>query len=298
MKDLYSEIASRIIEQMEAGIIPWRKPWAGTRAGAISHATGRPYSLINQMILDRPGEYLTFNQIQQEGGRIRKGSKARFVVFWKKYLREKKSANGAPVFDADGEKVLEALPVLRYFQVFHIDDTEGIEPKFTGENITPPDPNAAADAALMDYVCREDIRLEQLITDDAYYSPAFDLIHLPIIEQFDSAAEFYSTAFHEATHSTGHKTRLDRFPSNMAAAAFGSENYSKEELVAEIGAASILHILGMETPQSFKNSAAYIQSWLRALKNDKRMIISAAARAEKAVNLILDIHEEPAPAEA
>ena len=299
MKDLYSEIAARIIDQLEAGIIPWRKPWTGTSAGAISHATGRPYSLINQMLLARPGEYLTFNQIQQEGGRIRKGSKANIVVFWKKYLREKKDANGAPVLDDDGKPKLEALPVLRYFQVFHIDDTEGITPKFSDANPAPaPDPDAAAEAALNDYLQREGIRLEQMLSDEAYYSPAGDYIHLPIIEQFDRTAEYYSTAFHEATHSTGHPARLNRFEINSAAAAFGSESYSKEELVAEIGAASILHILGIETPNSFKNSAAYIQSWLRALKNDKRLIISAAARAEKAVNLILNIQPAAADPEA
>lgn len=297
MKDLYTEISNRIIEQLDAGIIPWRKPWAGTRAGAISHATGRPYSLINQLLLDRPGEYLTFNQIQQEGGRIKKGSKARIVVFWKKYLRERKDANGAPVLDDEGKPKLEALPVLRYFQVFHIDDTEGITAKFSDASAAAPDPVEVAENTLHDYVRRENIHLEQLISDEAYYSPLRDLIHLPIIEQFDSAAEYYSTAFHEATHSTGHMKRLHRFTPDMAAAAFGSESYSKEELVAEIGAASILHILGMETPQSFKNSAAYVQSWLRALKNDKRLIISAAARAEKAVNLILDIHDDPAPGE-
>lgn len=295
MKDLYTEISARIIEQLEAGIIPWRKPWSGTSAGAISHATGRPYSLINQLLLVRPGEYLTFNQIQQEGGRIKKGSKASIVVFWKKYIRERKDENGAPVLNDDGSPKLEALPVLRYFQVFHIDDTEGITPKFSDANPAPaPDPIDAAEKALLDYVSREKIQLEQILSDEAYYSPARDAIHLPIIEQFDAAAEYYSTAFHEATHSTGHPSRLNRFDLGNVA-AFGSETYSKEELVAEIGAASVLHILGIETPQSFKNSAAYIQSWLRALKNDKRLIISAAARAEKAVNMILDIQPEAAP---
>lgn len=294
MKDLYTEITNRMIEQLEAGVIPWRKPWAGTPNGAISHATGRPYSLINQFILKRPGEYLTFNQIQQEGGRIKKGSRASFVVFWKAYTRQKKDDAGAPVLNDDGTPKLETLPVLRYFQVFHIDDTEGIAPKYPAEETARPEPVEAAENALQGYVQREGIRLENILTDEAFYSPSRDYIHLPLIEQFDNAEEYYSTAFHEATHSTGHKTRLDRFPPDMVAAAFGSESYSKEELVAEIGAASILHILGMETPQTFKNSSAYIQSWLRALKNDKRLIISAAARAEKAVNLILDIHEEPA----
>lgn len=292
MKDLYSEISARIIEQLEQGIIPWKKPWSGVSSGAISHATGRPYSLLNQMLLMKPGEYITFNQCKQEGGSVKKGSKAKIVVFWKVQPREKKDAAGNIVTDAEGKPVIEGLPVLRYFQVFHIDDCEGIKPKYNNLPAVAADPGEAAEAAFTDYVRRENIRVISRITDEAYYSPSFDLIHLPIREQFASTAEYYSTAFHEATHSTGHPTRLNRFEREAAAAAFGSESYSKEELVAEMGAACILHELGIETPSSFKNSAAYIQSWLRALKNDKRLIISAAARAEKAVKLILNINDK------
>ena len=292
MKDLYTEIANRIIEQMEGGVIPWRKPWSGRPDGAISHATGRPYSLINQMILDRPGEYLTFNQVQTEGGRIKKGAKARFVVFWKVYPKQQKDDAGRPVLNDDGEPVYINLPILRYFQVFHIDDTDGIKPKWDRAEAAGADPDAAAEAAFTDYIRREGITFEQIISDEAYYSPARDLIHLPLREQFDDTAEYYSTAFHEATHSTGHASRLNRLNNAGGLAAFGSENYSKEELTAEIGSASILHTLNLETPQSFKNSAAYVQNWLQVLKNDKRMIISAAARAEKAVKLILNIPDE------
>lgn len=293
MKDLYTEISNRIIEQLEQGIIPWRKPWTGKRSGAISHATGRPYSLLNQMILRRPGEYATWNQIKQEGGSVKKGAKASCVVFWKVMQRGKVDDAGRPVLDADGNQVVEGLPVLRYFQVFHIDDCDGIAPKWNDDAGETVDPIDAAEAVFSGYIQREKIRLEQLITDEAYYSPGLDLIHLPILEQFDDAAEYYSTAFHEATHSTGHARRLNRFSESAGAAAFGSESYSKEELIAEIGAAAILHSLGIETPASFKNSAAYIQSWLRVLKNDKRLIISAAGRAEKAVNLIMG-QTEPA----
>lgn len=292
MKDLYSEISARIIEQLEQGIIPWKKPWSGVSSGAISHATGRPYSLLNQMLLMQPGEYITWNQCKQEGGSVKKGAKAKMVVFWKVQPREKKDAAGNIVTDADGKPVVEGVPVLRYFQVFHIDDCEGIKPKYNGPSAVAADPDEAAEAAFTDYVRRENIRVISLITDEAYYSPSVDLIHLPIREQFTNTAEYYSTAFHEATHSTGHPTRLNRFERGAAAAAFGSESYSKEELVAEMGAACILHELGIETPSSFKNSAAYIQSWLRALKNDKRLIISAAARAEKAVKLILNINDK------
>lgn len=293
MKDLYTEITDRIIEQLEQGIVPWKKPWTGVSSGAISYATGRPYSLLNQLLLAKPGEYATFNQVKKAGGTVNKGAKAKTVVFWKVLPREKTDAAGNTVRDANGKPVVEGLPVLRYFQVFHVtDDCTGIEPKRAGEmpaETTKPDERA--EAVLMDYVRRENIRFDNLITDEACYYPTADRIKLPLREQFDSAPEYYGTAFHEATHSTGHKTRLDRFPASILEAAFGSESYSKEELTAEIGSACILHELGLETPSSFKNSAAYIQSWLRVLKDDKRMIISAAARAEKAVKLILNITE-------
>ena len=291
MKDLYTEIANSIIEQLEKGIIPWKKPWTGVNSGAISHVTGRAYSLLNQMLLARPGEYITFNQCKQEGGMVKKGAKAKTVVFWKVLPRELTYENGDIVTDANGKPIIRGIPVLRYFQVFHIDDCEGIAPKWENKLPAVAAPDERAESILMDYVRRENISFRNVIGDKAYYSPLQDLIVLPIMEQFDSTPEYYGTAFHEATHSTGHVTRLNRFSGDAAAAGFGSESYSKEELVAEIGSACILHEIGMETPSSFKNSAAYIQSWLRVLKDDKRMIISAAARAEKAVKMILNVQD-------
>jgi antirestriction protein ArdC len=121
----------------------------------------------------------------------------------------------------------------------------------------------------------------------AFYRPSEDAIHLPLMEQFSKQAEYYSVAFHESVHSTGHKSRLNRFEDEKSA-AFGSEVYSKEELVAELGAATLVNFLGLETEKSFRNSAAYIQNWLKVLKDDPKFIVSASARAEKAVDMILD----------
>ena len=120
--------------------------------------------------------------------------------------------------------------------------------------------------------------------DRAYYKPSTDEVVLPIRKQFVSTAEYYSTVFHELTHSTGHASRLNRLTSP---AFFGSEAYSKEELVAEIGASALVNHVGLETSNSLRNNVAYIQNWLRVLKDDKRFIVSASGRAEKAVNLIL-----------
>lgn len=274
--DIYAAVTDRIVQQLEKGVVPWRKPWTGVRSGAISGATGKPYSLLNQMLLAKAGEWYTWNQIQALGGKVRKGEKSSMVVFWKQ----------TPVKDEDpatGEQIERMIPVLKYFNVFHIDQLEGIEAKTIDPEEFDPATDTAADAIIADYLHRSGVTLEHRQGDEAYYSPAVDRVVLPLREQFASMAEYYSTAFHELTHSTGHSRRLDRISRR---AFFGNEDYSREELVAEIGAAALLNHCGIETADSFKNSAAYIQSWLRALRNDKKLIVSAAGAAAKAFELI------------
>lgn len=276
MKDIYQAITDRITAQLEQGVIPWHKPWiVSGKACAISRSTGKPYSLLNQLILGKPGEYVTFAQIKQEGGRIKRGAKAQFIVFWKWIEQE----------DKDNPGEIKKIPFLRYFNVFHLDDCEGLQPKHKTAAAQPLEPDAAADAIIADYLTRSSVKLEHLPGDRAFYRPSTDTVVLPEMEQFAELAEYYSTAFHELTHSTGHASRLNRL---TATAHFGNEEYSKEELVAEIGAAALVNHAGLETSSSFRNSAAYVQSWLRALQNDKRMIVSAAGQAEKACSLILN----------
>lgn len=274
--DIYTEITSRIISELESGTIPWEKPWV-TTGGAKNHVTGKPYSLLNQLMLGRPGEYLTFKQCQQEGGRVKKGEKASMVVFWKP-IPVKET-------DKDGKEITKTVPLLRYFNVFHIDQCEGIKAKHTKESPNKVDPNEAAEKIVADYLKTSGVKLYQEESDEAFYSPSTDSIKLPLMAQFKAVAEYYSTAFHEMVHSTGHKSRLDRLEKT---AFFGSESYSKEELVAEIGAAALVNRTGLETSKSFHNSAAYVQSWLKVLRGDKRFIVSAAGMAEKAVKLILN----------
>lgn len=276
MKDIYQAITDRITAQLEQGVIPWHKPWIiSGKACAISHSTGKPYSLLNQLILGKPGEYATFAQIKQEGGRIKLGAKAQFIVFWKWIEQE----------DKDNPGEIKKIPFLRYFNVFHLDDCEGLQPKHETSAAQPLEPDTAASAIITDYLTRSGVKLEHIPGDRAFYRPSTDTVVLPEIEQFSELAEYYSTAFHELTHSTGHASRLNRI---TATAHFGNEEYSKEELVAEIGAAALVNHVGLETSGSFRNSAAYIQSWLKALSNDKRLIVSAAGQAEKACNLILN----------
>ena len=277
--NVYQIITDRIIAELEKGVIPWHKPWTGVQSGAISHSTGKPYSLLNQMLLGEPGEYITWNQVKSEGGRVRKGEKSSVVVFWKQQkVKEKDSATG--------EEREKLIPILRYFNVFHVNQCEGIKTKYANTPAEPFEPLARAEETQANYLKREGVLLSYVAGDKACYSPAADRVTLPLREQFQSADEFYSTLFHELAHSTGHKTRLDRF-TGSGCAAFGSNDYGKEELVAEIAAASILNVCGIETRSSFQNSASYIDNWLRAIRGDNRLIVSAAGKAEKASNLIL-----------
>ena len=270
--DIYKEVTDRIIAQMEQGVIPWQKPWSAC-GKALSYATGKPYSLLNQMLLGQPGEYLTFNECRRAGGCVRKGEKAHMVVFWKWLEQEDEETH---------EK--KQIPLLRYYNVFHISQCEGIAAK----HIQPLPHTAATDRTaetIIDhYRNRSGVTLEHREGDRACYCPSADTITLPTLAQFAQTAEYYSTAFHEMVHSTGHASRLNRLEKT---AFFGSEAYSKEELIAEIGASALVHHAGLETAHSFRNSAAYIQSWLSVLKSDKRFIVSAAGKADKAVSLIL-----------
>ena len=270
--DIYAEITNRMIQEMEQGIIPWRKPWMAA-GKAISHSTGKAYSLLNQMLLGKAGEYLTYKQVQQEGGFVRKGEKARMVVFWKWIDKE----------DEETGEVTQ-VPFLKYYSVFHIDQCEGIAARYMQTNPNPASADETAEAIITEYINREGVTMEHREGDAAFYQPSTDRIVLPLLKQFKETAEYYSTAFHEMVHSTGHMKRLARLDST---ANFGGEKYSKEELVAEIGSAALVNHAGLETANSFHNSAAYVQNWLTVLKNDKRFIVSAAGRAEKAVNFIL-----------
>ena len=133
--DIYAAVTDRIIAELESGIIPWNRPWSGVSEGAIRRSNGKPYSLINQLLLGKPGEYLTFKQCKDEGGKVKKGAKSKMVVFWKVLHREKKDAGGNVIRDENGLPVDDPIPMLRYYNVFHIDDCEGIQPKYTAEHL-------------------------------------------------------------------------------------------------------------------------------------------------------------------
>lgn len=279
--NVYELVTNRIIEQLENNIVPWEKPWSGTLDGAFNRVSKKPYSILNQILLKYGGEYASFKQWKDLGGHIRKGEKSEIVVFWKMYpIKEKQD---------DGTEIIKTIPLLKYINVFHISQVDGVEPlkqKVT-HDIEPID---KAEKILNDYWNRENITIEHVKGDKAFYSPIFDKIQLPLFEQFKQSEEYYSTAFHESVHSTMKTSRCNRQEDRKGkVVSFGSEEYSKEELVAEVGSAQLMNLVGIETTKSFRNSTAYIQSWLKVLRNDNKFIVSASSKAEKAVNYILGI---------
>lgn len=270
MNAVYEKVTQRIIEQLQKGVVPWRKSWRGQ--SAANWITQKPYRGINRLLLDG-GEYISFKQCSEHNGKVKKGAKSNFIVFWKWYEKE---------IEKDGEITVEKLPVLRYYNVFHIDDCEGIETrvKWNENNLR----NVSVDEVIHDYISSQNIALKTVTgSNKAYYRPSDDSILLPDIKQFKDTSSYYSVVLHELIHSTGNKARLDRIRST----AFASKEYSIEELVAEIGSSMLMAELGIEQADTFENSVAYINSWIEVLQSDNRMIITAASRAEKAVEMIL-----------
>ena len=212
--------------------------------------------------------------------KIKKKSTLRNYRFWKiQEIQEEKD---------NGEIEKKQIPILRYYRVFHISQIEGVKPlpKMTLPEIKGIE---AGDRLIRDYAKREAIEIKEKISNDAYYNPQREQIILPMKGQFTEINEFYSSAFHELVHSTGHPNRLNRDFERIK--SFGSNLYSNEELVAETGAAMLMNIIGIETPDTFNNSTAYIQSWITHLQQDEKLIVTASAKAEKAVRYILNGQE-------
>ncbi len=274
MASVYDIVTERITRKLEQGTVPWRQPWIN-RGQAVNWITQKPYRGINAMLLD-PGEYATFNQIKEAGGTVKKGSKSSIVVFYKKLEIE----------DESSEDDKKTIPYLRYYSVFEINtQCEGLESRRKDVTLYDHDPIKAAEQIKEGY---RDCPPITFAPGKAYFCPLTDEISIPALTDYHKPEEFYSTMFHEMIHSTGHKSRLNRAGISTNAAAFGSETYSKEELVAEIGAAMLCAVSGIDN-STIDNSAAYIGSWLRRLKDDSKLIVSAASAAQKAADHIQGI---------
>ena len=280
--DIYETVTNLIVERLEAGVVPWQMPWKTSSSIPRNLVSKKPYRGFNFWYLlsfgfERP-YFLTFKQVQDLGASIKKGSKSFMVVFWKMVEYEK-----------DGET--EEIPMLRYYRVFHIDDVEGINPDKIPENVSHDhgfDPIASCEQLIEFWYDSPKIRLNR---NKACYIPSLDEIYMPNPKSFVSSEAYFSTLYHEACHATGHKNRLNRHErfSNLNF----KDRYSIEELVAEMGAAYLCGICGIENV-TIDNSAAYIQSWLKKLKSDNKFIVSASGLAQRAVDYILE-HQDSNP---
>lgn len=281
--DMYQEVTNRILEEMKKGVIPWTQPWDGI-AGAYNLCSMKPYQGINQWLLKHKDAYLTFNQCKQKGGHVKKGAKAEKIFFWKMLVRD------SGVRATDGSPVTEVIPMLKMYSVFWIGDTVGIE-RPTKQQVEEMAKVQEPEDVVAAYLAAGGPKLQcDQDSGSAFYRPSADLVVVPQLSQYRDVAEYYSTLFHELTHSTGHKDRLNRLNTG-ALAAFGSQDYSKEELVAELGAAMLCRKTNVESRSQFRNSAAYLQGWMKAISDDPKLIVSAAGKAEKAVRYILGERE-------
>lgn len=277
MRDLYSDVTARIVQQMEAGEIPWQKNWKLTGSKfspfPVNATTNRPYSGVNVILLwmapNRGApRYLTYKQAQSVGGNVRKGEHGSKVYFFKQLnVKDKKS----------GED--KKIPMLREYTVFHVSQCDGLPEQV----VNGPDAGAPLNqddrAALADEFIKSTKADFREGTGNPAYVPSLDYIRMPPFEAFKSQTSFYSVAFHELVHWTGAKSRLDRDFSGR----FGTAAYAAEELVAELGAAFINADFGFDM---VANNAAYLSTWIKLLKDDSRAIFTAASKATKAVEYL------------
>lgn len=284
MSKVYDIVTEQIIKKLEKGVVPWHKPWYSYPA--VNWVSQKPYRGVNQLLLDG-GEYATWNQIKKAGGWVKKGAKSQIITFWKMLkFKEEKEMTNVETGKTEIVEYIEKVPMLRYYRVFNIKDCKGLKPKRKVKKFEH-DSIDKAEEIVDKYIDRPMIMHN---TSEAYYSPSDDRVSIPHKEQFKDVEKYYSTLFHEFIHSTGHKKRLNRNGvSNVT--IFGSKKYSKEELVAEIGSAMLCSMAGIEQV-TIDNSTAYIQSWLKALKNDTKMVVFAASQAQKAVEYIKGQYEQ------
>jgi antirestriction protein ArdC len=266
MSKVYDYVLEAIVNRLQDGDIPWKQPWH--TSPAVNYVTRKEYKGINRLLLSG-GEYISFKQATALKGKIKKGAKSYMVVFYSPYEKE-----------VDGKK--EKSFVLRYYNVFNLSDVEGIDSKLAFKEHNTIE---EAEEVMNGYTDKPEI---EFLGDSAFYSAATDYVRIPQLNKFENPELYYSVLFHELIHSTGHKNRLDR-KTVSENDGFGGKKYSKEELIAEIGAAMLCGTVGIENV-TIENNAAYIQNWINVLQADKRLIIHAAGAAQKAADYILKVN--------
>ncbi len=273
---VFEVITERIVSMLKQGTCPWRRPWNRMNAFPANFTTRKTYNGFNFFLLCTIGHevpfYLTYRQATELGGNVRKGEQGLPITYWKLLKSEELDSRGEP----------KKIPLLRYYTVFNASQVEGIEfPKVESRTGSTFEPLTEAERIVSNW--RQGPRIEHGYTR-ACYQPSADTLQMPSTTSFDSPEAYYSTLFHELGHSTGHESRLAR---NLSG-SFASEDYSKEELVAEMASAFLCAHCGIDN-STMPQQAAYLAGWLKALKSDPKLVVCAAAQAQKAANFILGI---------
>jgi antirestriction protein ArdC len=299
---VYTVINDRIMALLDKGVVPWRRPWR-TAAGSSTdpiNSQGRAYRGLNRLVLGavamlegyQSNVWMTYKQAGTLGGKVKAGEKGTAVIFWKQLQVE----------DKDHEGKSKTIPMLRYYTVFNLDQTEGVKlPKKVAESVAQPKTHtvdtfedgqqyvAEAEAIVLSMPNKPEVIEKQ--SNRAFYVPSLDKVTVPLRSQFEQVEEFYSTLFHELVHSTGHESRLNRKGADEVSHQFGDAPYAREELVAEMGNAFLSAEAGID-PATLENSAAYIASWKRALQDDPQCLVKAASAGQKAADFILNRQPE------
>jgi antirestriction protein ArdC len=278
-QSVYQLVTDKIVEALDRGVVPWRRPWGGRQLAPKSATTGHSYRGINTWLLFVASEingyespwWVTYTQAQTLGGQVRKGERSSIVTFWKEWDTEDRET---------GDEI--KVPVLRYFNVFNAEQCDGLGAKYTDR----------ADVETFDHSPIEEC--ERIASGyasgptvehggfRACYQVLADRVLMPHPDRFGQRESYYGTLFHELIHSTGHERRLNR-------ASLGTQDldgYGREELIAEMGAALLCGIAGI-SPATVENSAAYLAGWCKAIREDCRLVIQSAAAAQRAADLVL-----------
>jgi antirestriction protein ArdC len=281
-RDIYQEVTDRILNLLDTGVAPWRHPIKRSAHGdgmPKSLSTGKNYRGVNVFLLAMTSwahgyesdYWATFNQVTKSHGKVKKGEKSTLVVFWKQAATKDKES---------GEDI--TIPILRHYNVFNAEQCEGInapDQAAEEEKAEPFEPIEQADHIVTSYSGGP---LVMHTGSAAMYLPKIDTVRIAAPDRFETRESYYATLFHELAHSTGHKSRLNR-GLDEAPAPFGSPDYSKEELVAEMCSAFLCAAAGI-SPPTIEQSAAYIDGWRQKLKDDKRLVVQAAGQGQRAAD--------------
>ena len=288
---VYQMVTMRILDQLSKGKLPWRDviiKRKGDKPAYANFVTGKPYSLLNSLLLGEPGEYASFKQIKERGGAIKKGAKSKFVNYWGEFT-PKENKEKVEELEKEGKDASHLkVKFPKYYNVFHIDDTEGIKrpaPESTPTMVEAEDPTAVARMVRENYEYAQQVALVEGKDAVSRYLPTSDEVAVQPKENYGYEEDWYGAVFNGFVHSTATEERCNR--ENELSKMLEGETSIKEELIGEIGSSMILTACGLNRKETHQQIAAECQKWIEAFQNDYRLVVTSSYAAEKAAKLIL-----------